>query len=66
MTDKDKGQSAGDVGDKIKDATQPGDSKTTAQKLSETVQQGVESAKQTGEQALKSAQETVSKTFGGE
>ncbi|EEH21313.2 hypothetical protein PABG_03544 [Paracoccidioides brasiliensis Pb03] len=56
--------SGNNMGDKIKAATQPGDSKTTTQKLSEMVQQGVESAKQTDGGAAEAAKNTASKVSG--
>ncbi|KAL2378468.1 hypothetical protein RJ035_007404 [Blastomyces gilchristii] len=54
-------QGSGDIDDKMKGATQPGDSKTTAQKLSESVQQGVETAKQSAGSASESAKDAASK-----
>ncbi|OJD25279.1 hypothetical protein ACJ73_03350 [Blastomyces percursus] len=65
-------QGSGEVGDKMKAATQPGDSKTTTQKLSESVQQGVQTVKQSAGSAVESAKdaapkasETASETLGG-
>ncbi|KKZ64414.1 hypothetical protein EMCG_09602 [[Emmonsia] crescens] len=54
-------KSSGNIGDKMKGATQPGDSKTTTQQLSETVQQGVETAKQSAGTTTESVKDTASK-----
>ncbi|OAX84408.1 hypothetical protein ACJ72_01214 [Emergomyces africanus] len=52
---------SGNIGDKIKGATQPGDSKTTAQQLSDTMQQAGEGAKQYAGSAAESAKDATSK-----
>ncbi|EDN04819.1 predicted protein [Histoplasma mississippiense (nom. inval.)] len=54
-------QGSSNISDQIKSATQPGDSKTTTQPLSETVQQGAENAKKSGQSGMETTKDAAAK-----